>query len=59
MKSRSSEVSGWRLNAVPGVSLGCLGGGALSLLYVVLICNEYSYLKEYSLRAVTAIHGRA
>lgn len=58
MKSRSGEVSGQQLRAVPGVSLGLLGDVALLLLYMVLICNEYSYLRNI-LRAVTAICGRA
>ena len=58
MKSRSSEVSGRQLHAVPGVSLGVLGDAALSLLYIVLICKQYSYLRNI-LRAVTAIRGSA
>ena len=57
MKSRSSELSGRQLHVVPGVSLGFLGNAALSLLYIVLICNKYSYLRNI-LRAFTAIYGR-
>lgn len=57
MKSRSADVSGQQLHAVPGVSLGFLGDAALSLLYIVLIYIEYSYLRNI-LRAVTAIRGR-
>jgi len=53
MKPRGSEVSGQQLHAVPRVRLGFLGDNALSLFYIVLMCNEYSYLRNI-LRAVTA-----